>query len=174
MLSGLPFFTNYSPVSDKLLVRPSIRFRSVSHRTTPIYLLQAILLMDSKYDPHRLPGPLLWVSHMTMRGDHLLVLRRPMNDTAQPPYVLSPTNGSNGHWPATTRPPYKLRWRGTARKWKRKSGRHSDISVRVSLFGVEQIRNSMSNRRFLSLIASFAQTCGTLKSLYREMYMPTI
>ena len=78
--------------------------------------------------------------YQTLRfGEPLEHARRsPSGLKTQTLCVLFSTNGPNGHRSATTRPPYELRWRETARKWK--SHQYSAICARVSLFSTEWIR----------------------------------
>jgi len=137
------------PISDKLFVRPSPRFRSVSNCTTRYTWRRDILRMYSKIQPPPFTRPTASASHLNTHGDHCMVSRHLMHDSTEPLCVLFSTNGSNGHRPATTRPPYKLRWRETARKWK--SNQYSAICAHASLFSIGRIRNSMSNRQAVEM-----------------------
>src|SRR5258706_15697100 len=121
---------------------------SLSIRTKLHYAVQLAAgypLYGLKIQPPPFTRPSALASHLNTRGDHLLVSRHPTHDNTQPRFALLSTNMSNGHRSATTRLPYKLRWRETARKWK--SHQYSALFARVSLFRIEWIRNSMSNRQ---------------------------
>ena len=89
--------------------------------------------------------PSALTSHLNTHGDHFLVSRHPMHDNTQRTCVLFSTNGSNGDRSATIRPPFKLRWHETTRKWN--SNHHSAICACGFLFSTERIRNSMLNEQ---------------------------
>ena len=106
VLSNLPFFANFSPISDKPLVRPLPRFHPyrVALRHAPgggLSFVWAQNTTPAVCRTHCFGGPL---EHTY---DHFLVSRHPTNTTAQPVCVLFSTNGSSGRGLATTRPPYK-------------------------------------------------------------------